>query len=82
MSTIVKQGLFNILDGDFTATWLDDDNNPHELTIPSQEIKYFNKPQYLFMRKHLADAVFNTRNGVKNSAAEYKKILEEIMVAL
>ncbi|MCR4343330.1 MAG: hypothetical protein NUV44_01060 [Candidatus Scalindua sp.] len=77
-----KRGLFNSLTHDFSYEWLDDTNKPHTLTIKSHEIGYFPTGQWQFMRRHLADAVINTRSIKTNYEDEYKEVLKEIDVIL
>ena len=73
--------LFNPLPHDFSCEWLDDNNSPHTLTIPSKQIKDFPKARFEFVKKHLADAVVNSRGGT-NTEELYKKAYEEIEVKL
>jgi hypothetical protein len=70
--------LYNPLSNLFQAKWKNELNQPLTLEIKAGEIKWFPKGQYEFMRKHLADAVYNSRDAISNSELQYEGIYKEI----
>lgn len=81
---LAPQGLFNPLDEDFKVEWLDQENKTYTLTIPAHDVGYFKKDKYQFMKKHLSDAVYNSKTLQKtsNSEEEYERIYKEIEVEI
>ena len=76
-----KVSLYNPLDTDFTYTWLDDLNKPHELIMPAGRVTYFPKPQADFMTKHLLDELINinkVKAGHELVVKKYRDLITKI----
>lgn len=78
--------LFNPLMSDFECEWFDDDNKSHILKINGMDFATFEDGQAEFMKKHLADEIYNqrgslqTEKGMLNYDDQRKLILREIEV--
>ena len=79
--------LFNPLMTDFSVEWFDDDNKSHILKMRSMEFTKFEDYQSEFVKKHLADEIYNVRGskqtdkGMLNYDDQRISILKEIEVS-
>lgn len=71
--------LYNPLKTDFVYEWLDDQDRPSLITLPSQVLTELPEPQALFMAKHLTDTVC-LEKGIKNNEEQWKKEYSKIIV--
>jgi hypothetical protein len=74
--------LYNPLKKTFSIEWVNEKDEKVILTIPPREIAYFNPAEARYVRKHLADEVYNSRPKIPNSELQYQEIYNEIDVKL
>ncbi|OGU80426.1 MAG: hypothetical protein A2W11_00735 [Ignavibacteria bacterium RBG_16_35_7] len=73
--------MFNPLLKEFNYVWLNVKNNPVVLKMPPAQITYFPKFQADFMRKHLADEMYNSgQYSNTNTELAYKEIYKLINI--
>ena len=73
--------IYNPLKEDFVYDWFDDKDQKETLVLPSLEITRLPDSQALFMGKHLADRIYQSRElGRMDRDVAYQKIYKEIYV--
>jgi hypothetical protein len=71
--------LYNPLLKEFRYPWKNDQNEQIELVMKAAGFTEFPEYQAVFMKKHLADEIFNTQGyPKKNSVDDYKEIYKVI----
>lgn len=78
ISTDGKKPLFNPLSKDLVVLFRGDDNMEVPLTMKAMEISYFAGYQYEFMKKHMADAIYDERGQKTNHDDDIAVIKREV----
>lgn len=73
-----RKPLFNPLSSDLRVEFKDDDNVETILVMPALEISYFEGYQYDFMKKHMAETIYNERGQRHNHTLDIEEINKEI----
>jgi len=71
--------LYNPLLTDFECEWLNDENLPQKIVLPSLTITTLPYGQGRFAAKHLTDTVCLER-GIKNNSDLWREVYEEVTI--